>query len=190
MDEPWLVSLDKQVTKVVHYDWDFAWLDATCVLSREAYTWIPVYLAIIGYALYAKKWHGLVIIGLILLGFAVTDSISAQVFKPLFQRLRPCNDPTMAHYIRGIVRCGSGFSMPSNHAGNHAMLSVLLIALFRPKTWLSVVLCFWASWVLFSQLHVGVHYLSDLVVGAIWGTTVSLFLARLYWKTRLNQLWR
>jgi undecaprenyl-diphosphatase len=36
----------------------------------------------------------------------ITDTVAAQVLKPLFGRLRPCHDPDVASMISGLVDCG------------------------------------------------------------------------------------
>lgn len=185
-----LEPFDREITKVVHTAWDNQLLDNVTILLRDSKTWIPIYTFIFGWLLGKYNKHGILLILLIVLTFGFVDAVSANLFKPFFARIRPCNATDFEAFIREIVTCGAGFSFPSNHAANHAMLSTLLIGLVRPKPIIAGLLIFWALAVMFSQLHVGVHYFTDLIGGAIWGSSMALIVVWMYRKYNWTRLWR
>jgi membrane-associated phospholipid phosphatase len=182
-------GFDQSITRVVHTAWDNQILDAATILLRDSKTWIPVYILLFGWLIYTYRKQGVVIILLIVISFALIDFISANLFKPFFARIRPCNDTDFQAFVRHIVPCGAGYSFPSNHAANHTMLSTLLIGLLRPKPVTTILLVFWAFAVMFAQLHVGVHYFTDLLGGSVWGFSVALGVVWLYRKYNLDKRW-
>lgn len=100
---------------------------------------------------------------------------SAQIFKDYFERVRPCN---AFENVRILVGCGKSFSMPSNHATNAFAFAMPFILLFRDKLRYAFLII--AILVGFSRVYVGVHYMSDVIVGAFVGTIASFSLLKLY----------
>jgi undecaprenyl-diphosphatase len=101
---------------------------------------------------------------------ALTDWIGFAVLKPLFGRERPCF-ALPAGTFRQLVHIGHAPSLPSLHAAN-AFAFAFAISVARPR-W-APYLYFLATLIALSRVHVGVHWPSDLVGGAIWGTLVAL----------------
>jgi hypothetical protein len=66
-------------------------LDKIMILLQDPYVWIPLYAFLLYYGIRKGNKKAWVFIILSLATFAVTDSLSAQILKPLFGRLRPCN---------------------------------------------------------------------------------------------------
>ena len=183
---------DEAVLRLVNVSWDSPLLDSITSTARMPYTWLPVYLAIAAWLLLKYKWVGLLAIACIALGFGLVDAGSARILKPYFARLRPCNDLEVSQWLRHVVVCGSGHSFPSNHAANHTLFSTLVILLGRPKPAGRLALVCWPLFIMFSQVHVGVHYLTDVLGGALWGLSVALLLFTIYrlasrrWIARFN----
>lgn len=183
----WLDHIDKVLSAVIQHDSDHSLMDTVMVLLRNPYLWIPLYLFILWFILRRggkKAWPFIV---LSILTFAVTDSLTAQVLKPLFGRLRPCYDPEMQALVRGLVDCGGLYSMPSNHAANHFGLAAFWYFSLRAMdgrkwNWL----WFWAGAICYAQVYVGKHYPSDILVGALMGFITGLGMSRLfiYWENR------
>jgi len=61
---------------------------------------------------------------------------------------------------------GSHNSMPSNHAANCFCATMLLLLFYRKSLWLMLPLSLGVS---FSRVYNGVHYPSDILVGALIG---------------------
>ena len=84
---------------------------------------------VIAFAKDRKAWILIILAALLIL---LTDTVSAQIIKPLVGRLRPCNEPEFKDSVKLLVQCGSGFSFLSAHATNHFGLAVLFIQYFKP----------------------------------------------------------
>jgi len=102
------------------------------------------------------------------LAIAVSDQ-TAGLIKHLVHRLRPC---AIGEARLLLAECSHSFSFPSNHAANHFTLAVFLSLLFRQR-WLTFVLLFWAAFIAFSQVYVGLHYPLDIAAGAVLGALVG-----------------
>ena len=183
----WLDHLDKVLFMLIQNDSDHSWLDVIMPILREPLTWIPLYAFMLYYSFRqgsARAWPFIV---LTLLTLAITDSVTAQLLKPLFGRLRPCHDPEVQSLLRGLVDCGGLYSMPSNHAANHFGMAAFWFYSIRAMTgkkwhWLWI----WAAAVGYAQIYVGKHYPFDILVGSAvgfltgWGT----FRLFIYWENR------
>jgi undecaprenyl-diphosphatase len=183
----WLDHIDKTISALIQHDSDHSILDAVMPILRNPYTWIPLYVFMLYYAVRKGRNTAWPFIILSLLTFAITDSLTAQVLKPLFGRLRPCYDPEMHDMIRGLVDCGGLYSMPSNHAANHFGLAAFWYFSIRSMgggkwNWL----WFWAGAICYAQIYVGKHYPFDILVGALVGLITGLGMSRLfvYWANR------
>ena len=198
----WLDHLDKSLFVLIQHDSDHSVLDPIMLILREPLTWVPLYIFMVYYAFRKGKrnadvrpdgrtaeggswaWAFIVVS---VLTFAITDSITAQLLKPTFARLRPCHDPEIQPYLRALVDCGGLYSMPSNHAANHFGLAAFWFFSIREMTgkkwrWLWI----WAAIICYAQVYVGKHYPFDVTVGAIFGTLTGLGMSRLfvYWENR------
>lgn len=184
----WLDHLDKILLLMIQNDSDHAILDKIMPVLRDAYTWIPLYAFILYYAWRRSGKNCWSFIVLSLLTFAITDSLTAQVLKPWFGRLRPCHDPDLTNLVREVIDCGGLYSMPSSHAANHFGLaafwyfSVKEINGARWK-WLWI----WAAAVCYAQVYVGKHFPSDVLIGGLIGIITGMGMARifyLWWNRR------
>ncbi len=95
----------------------------------------------------------------------LTSAIVSNIVKYSVERSRPFETYSI---LQNIGEGGSP-SFPSGHTSDaFAIATALSIA--YPK-WYIIVLCYsWACMVGFSRLHLGVHYPSDVLGGAIIGT--------------------
>jgi undecaprenyl-diphosphatase len=98
---------------------------------------------------------------------AVSDQISSSMLKPFFERVRPCN---VIENVNILVNCTRSYSMPSSHAVNNFAVATFFSRLF-PK--LKVILFVVATLVALSRPIVGVHYFSDIFIGAFIGITIG-----------------
>lgn len=183
----WLDHLDKVLFTLIQHDSDQSVLDPVMPLLREPLTWIPLYGFMLYFAIRQRASTAWAFIILTIVTVAFTDSVTAQVLKPLFGRLRPCHDPDVQSMIRGLVDCGGMYSMPSNHAANHFGLAAFWyfsIRHIRGKKW--TWLWFWAAAVCYAQVYVGKHFPFDIFVGAIFGLLTGWGVSRVfvYWESR------
>ncbi|GAB4537091.1 MAG: phosphatase PAP2 family protein [Thermodesulfovibrionia bacterium] len=135
-------------------------------------TYIPFLLVIIPVFIKDMKRAFLV---MLLCVFAVTiGDISANILKHIIARPRPCH--TLKD-IRLLVGCGGSFSMPSNHTVNAFTLASTFSHFFK-KT--AIPMFTVAMLIAFSRIYVGVHYPSDVLIGALWGGMVAGLTILLY----------
>ncbi|HVS96038.1 MAG TPA: phosphatase PAP2 family protein [Puia sp.] len=200
----WLDHLDRSMFRLVQHG-SSPFLDWLIPPLRDPYIWIPLYAFLLYYCFRAagesvagsaglQDKHrrssiriALIFIVLSVATVALTDSVTAQLMKPLFGRLRPCHDPEMQPLLRNLVGCGGLYSMPSNHAANHFGLAAFWYFSIRSmngRKW--VWLWFWATVVCYAQVYVGKHYPFDVLAGAVFGTLTGWCASRsfVYWKSK------
>lgn len=182
----WLDHIDKFLFTLIQHDTDNAVLDVVMPVLRDPYTWAPFYVFMLYYCLRKGQQRAWIFIVLSLLTFAITDSLTAQIMKPFFGRLRPCHAPDMASSIRMVIDCGGLYSMPSSHAANHFGLAAFwyyTIKTMGGKKWWW--LYWWAGAVCYAQIYVGKHYPFDILAGACTGLLAGYGMSRIFvylWK--------
>jgi undecaprenyl-diphosphatase len=170
-----LLHLDYQLTFLVNREMVHPVLDDLFLFLRESIFHIPLYFFIIifSFQVFGKKaiWWVLGAISLI----ALCDLLSSHVIKAYFNRPRPCRDPFMAGQIRFLARyCGANGSFTSSHAVNHFAFATYVASTMRGiSKWFNL-LFVWAFVIAYAQVYVGVHYPSDVLVGAFLGIVFGL----------------
>jgi len=71
----------------------------------------------------------------------------------------------------GIYRNTDPHSFPSGHAARAFLIAVIAVGL--GPIWLAALLCVWAPVVSLARVAMGVHYVSDVVAGAVFGSLVG-----------------
>ena len=89
-----------------------------------------------------------------------------------------------------IYRNTDPHSFPSGHAAR-ALLIAVVGTVLAPSLWLVIFLWVWAPLVSLARVSMGVHYLSDVIAGAILGVIVGLIGLQIYhpmivWFTSLT----
>lgn len=100
---------------------------------------------------------------------AVTNAL-VHALKALIGRARPPAELQLAET--------SSDSFPSGHAAGAAVVALVVGALCA-RWWVRVALWVWALAVMYSRLYLGVHWLSDVVAGAVVGVAVGAAAIRL-----------
>jgi len=137
----------------------------------------------------SNKWLGFVVVGVVVpclflrygrrvwpvialavVAVALSD-LGAGLLKHAVQRVRPCHAIPDVHLLAGCTR---SFAMPSNHASNMFALAGAVGGLLPSWRWVLLPL---AGCVAYSRVYLGVHYPSDVLIGAICGVAIGLSLA-------------
>jgi membrane-associated phospholipid phosphatase len=170
------INFDRQIFQIINQRWSNSLFDTVMPFIRNQYTWVPLYLFLLVLVIVNFRMKGLWWALFFLACFALTDLVSAQIFKPFFERLRPCNDAFTAQSVRMLIPCSSGYSFVSSHATNHfgmAMFIFLTMKDFaKPWVWLAFV---WAALVCIAQVYVGAHFPLDVTFGALLGMLLGRF---------------
>ncbi|MFC4874598.1 phosphatase PAP2 family protein [Negadavirga shengliensis] len=153
----------------IHADW----LDPVMMTLTGRYIWIPLYLFLI-YQLvriYQKEavWY---VFG-IALAILIADQFTSGFMKPFFERLRPCHDPRWADTIVNYAGCGGQYGFASSHAANTFALATYLNLVVGSKRKGFIWLFLWAAVISYTRIYLGVHYPSDILVGAFVGVVAG-----------------
>ncbi|MDI6744139.1 MAG: glycosyltransferase family 39 protein [Thermodesulfovibrionales bacterium] len=146
--------------------------DASMPVITDRYYFII--LALMIYMASAHKKKALIPIVLTIISIALSDW-TANTLKHLIGRIRPCH---VLEGARTLVGCTNSFSMPSNHAANSA--AIILAISYTSGKWVRWMALTVAMLVGFSRVYIGVHYPSDVLVGALTGIAVSIIVIKSY----------
>ena len=165
-----ILKWDQQLFIAIHDGWSSPFLDSLMPWFRNPLFWIPLYAFLLYFSVKKFGRNGLLWVLALFIVFGITDFTSASIFKPYFDRLRPCNDPAIQEFIHQVVSCGSGKSFPSAHSSNHFGISFFIIfTLGRFYNWIKLPAILWALLVVIAQVYVGVHYPLDILGGMFVG---------------------
>lgn len=161
------------------------YLDSLMWLWSGKVVWLPLALFIIGVLIYKKDWReSLLILLAIVLVVTLCDQFASHVCKPLFTRFRPTHHPDFMEQVKIVFDYRGGkYGFMSSHAANAFGFSVFMSLLFRykPFTW---TILLWALVTSYSRIYLGVHFISDVVPGAIVGTFFGIFVYWIYLSLR------
>lgn len=157
------------------------WLDPVMIFITSELGWLPLY-AVLVYLVFRKyKWQGLWVVLGVAATIALSDQISAHVFKPIFQRLRPCYDPLIEELVylpKG--KPGGHYGFISSHAANtFALATYIWLVLKKFYKNIGWVMFPWAALVSYSRIYVGVHFPGDIICGAALGVLLGLGIGHL-----------
>lgn len=159
--------------------WDeFMWM------LTYRFTWIPLYIAIAYAVMRTVGWRrGLLFIVSVALTIVLADQVGSHIIRPWAERLRPSNADNplsaMIHLVHDYR--GGAYGMPSCHAANTVGLLTIVCWQFRNRL-LTSVLTLWMLSQVYSRMYLGVHYPSDLLVGAVIGLVSGTLMAWAYRK--------
>jgi len=152
------------------------WLDPVMTFISSETGWLPFYAVLVFLVFKKYRWEGL----WVLLGVAVlitcSDQLSSHVFKPVFQRLRPCHDPLIQDLVHlPYGHCGGQYGFISSHACNTFALATFIWLTMRKfyKNIGWLMFC-WAAVVSYSRIYMGVHFPGDVICGAAVGMVLGL----------------
>lgn len=175
-----------QVIVVTINSWHTPLLDEVMYLVSSKIAWIPLYFFLIYLAykkLPLKQVLFFVIIAIVSVIFS--DLVSTYFFKEVFQRYRPSHNLLLMdklHFYEmknGEFYQGGEYGFISSHAANFFAFSIfvgLSLKNFYGKLIYTLLLI--SCFVSISRVYLGVHYLSDIICGAIVGSCIAYLLYR------------
>jgi len=181
----WLLQIDSRIFLAINGWHSETWDGIMWWISGKT-TWWPFYLLILGILGWKNKWH-LVFLVLFIVGvITLTDQTSVHLFKNVFQRLRPCHEPSLEGLVHLVNnKCGGRFGFISSHAANSFGIAVLVSLWLRNRAYIAVMLV-WALLIAYSRVYLGVHYPGDVLGGAIWGAGCGWLIFYLYNRAQLK----
>ncbi|WP_250278505.1 phosphatase PAP2 family protein [[Clostridium] colinum] len=123
---------------------------------------------ILGIAMILKKFtrkNGI----LMLSSLAIGSAIGNLILKNIFQRQRPFIELSLNPFISAPT----SFSFPSGHSLSSFLAATFIF--YTNKKW-GIIAYILAFFIALSRVILMVHYPSDVIVGAILGLTIALFI--------------
>lgn len=169
-----LIDLDTSVFLWLNSFYHPFW-DVFMLMASGRLTWIGLYVALLLAIWRAYDWRTLIVITLAAaITVALADQITASVFRPYVERLRPANPDNPISALVHIVDeyRGGRYGFPSCHAANTFAVCTLLSLVFRRARFTAAMIV-WALLNCYSRIYLGVHYPGDILAGTIIGCLVG-----------------
>ena len=176
----WLESFDRQIVLFVN-GWHSPFLDEVMWLISGKFTFLPLYflLLILLKKTYSWKQLGIIVTGLLVV-ILITDQTSVHLFKNVFERYRPSHNENLKDLLHfyeikpGDLYTGGIYGFVSSHAANFfGLLSFIYPFFKKEKKVVFSVLFLLGILVCVSRIYLGVHYFSDVFVGALLGLLIG-----------------
>jgi len=156
-------------------------------LCSYPWTWFIFYLCLLWVFTYKKNWKEIVCI-LVVTGLIVLfcDQVSSGFFKPLFHRFRPTHHPDFMYQVKTVFNYrGGNYGFISGHATTTFGIATFLALIVRNKvfTW---TIFLYAALISYSRIYLGVHFISDVIVGALVGMLIAVIFYLVYNNIRRN----
>jgi len=170
-----LKELDKELFIFLN-NLQFDFLNPIMLELSARRIWYVLFIFLFVFVVYKEKIKGFFtlfqfgIIGILCLGISTLS-------KPFFAQIRPCYEKTLTSQIQILGHIGEyQYGFFSSHATLSFGLAVFFVKKF-PSNWshLVVVLAFFIS---YSRIYVGVHYVSDILIGALVGYCIAFIAFR------------
>lgn len=180
-----LEAWDRAIVLAVN-GWHQPWLDEVMWIVSGKLTWFPIWLLFLYWAFQTlERKHFWIFLACALASIGIADFTASQLIKEGIQRYRPSHNMLLneqLHFYQISAKdkyLGGLYGFVSNHASNFfAILSWVAILFWNSRRGFVFVMFGAAVLVAFSRLYLGVHYLSDLIGGAIWGILISYLVYR------------
>jgi len=172
-----LMELDRKLFLELNH-WASSGLDPVMLFLSSPVPWLLFILALVLIMRFGPDRLDLKKSLIILISIGITwilsDLVSVHLFKDLFERLRPCHEPSLSGLVRlAAESCGGPYGFVSTHASNSFSLA-LLSALFIKRKWFTISIFIWALMVSYSRIYLGVHYPGDVLGGMLLGLLIGL----------------
>ena len=189
----WLESIDRAIVVAVN-SYNTPFLDELMWIISAKLTWVPLYLFLL-YLFFRKgDWkQTLLFLVLAIIAVGASDFTSSQLIKDTVMRYRPSHHAALTEQLHfytfadGEVYKGGQYGFVSSHAAN--FFAVCTFSFFALKPWYSRIGWLFAVAILvsFSRLYLGVHYLSDLIGGALLGSVFAWLVYRFVFLKLVKQ---
>lgn len=168
---------------------DSAFLDRFMWIFTGKVVWLPLAVLILLVLVYKKNWReSLLILLAIVLVVTLCDQFASHICKPLFTRFRPTHHPDFMEQVKTVFDYRGGlYGFISSHAANAFGFATLMALVMKDRLF-GWTIFLWATLTAYTRIYLGVHFISDVVAGAIAGVFFGYVVYRLYAFVRLKWL--
>jgi undecaprenyl-diphosphatase len=175
-----IIQLDKELLVFLNGlgspTFDGFWL----LITKEGY-WAPYFLLIFYLSQKKLGWRNFFYYILFIAFLILICDQTANLFKSLFQRVRPCNDEEIKEIIR-CVKSSPAFGFFSAHAAN-SMGTTLFGFMVLRKYYKHAYLMFLFPLIFaYSRIYLGLHFPGDILTGYAFGVIFGFICYKLYAK--------
>ncbi len=149
--------------------------------------WAPMVVFIL-YIVFRNQMlkEALLVLGALALVILFSDQLSSSFFKPLFKRHRPTHHVDYMHLVDTVKGYRGGqYGFISGHATNSFGIAVFLLLLFKNKL-VTGFMILWATLYSYSRIYLGVHFISDILAGLLFGSIIGLLVYKIYGYARVR----
>ncbi|MCD7976304.1 MAG: phosphatase PAP2 family protein [Tannerellaceae bacterium] len=164
---------------------DSIFFDRFMWLYSGKVVWLPLAVFILFVLIYKNKWKEslLILLGIVLV-ITSCDQFASHLCKPLFTRFRPTHHPDFIDQVKTVFDYRGGrYGFMSSHTANAFGFATFISLILRNRL-LTLSLFFWATLMAYTRIYLGVHFISDIVPGAIIGTIFGYLVHRIYLLSR------
>ena len=181
-----LIETDRLATLSINGSESLFW-DGVADIYTSFIIWIPLTLfAILLLIRNINPKYLLLVLIMVAVTALLCDQLSSSVFKPLFHRLRPTRDPYILNMVDTVNGYRGGlYGFFSSHAANSFGLAALFMWLVR-DSWFSLSVGIWAIINSLIRSYLGVHFVGDILAGAIVGSLIGSFVYWIYYMLTRN----
>ena len=156
-------------------------LDEIMWFLSGRFSLIPLYLLLLILLKSQNSWRNtFIILSGLTFSILLADQISVHLFKNGFERYRPSHNEDLKHLLHfyevkpGEYYQGGKYGFVSSHAANFFALIAFIFPFYKEKkNWILAGLILVGILIAISRIYLGVHYFSDVLVGAILGILVG-----------------
>jgi undecaprenyl-diphosphatase len=154
--------------------------DLVMYYASDRFVWIPLYAVLIYFIIRNHRKRSWLIILLVVLVITASDQLSV-FLKNYFERPRPCHQEQLWEAIHTVRnKCGGAYGFVSSHAANTFALAFYLIPFFKQRNrFFSIFIIFWAVFISYSRIYLGVHFPGDVLFGALLGMIIGISFAKI-----------
>lgn len=153
--------------------------DAFWATITEITTWIPLFLFFVVLLLWKFPRQEAVFKLLTYLLLVITVLTLTHLVKTGVARIRPNNADEINAMAR-ILKTPTDYSFFSGHASSSFSITVLMFLFLREKLKWALLFFIWPLLFSISRIYVGVHYPSDILVGALVGVLMGMLFFQLH----------
>lgn len=164
--------------------WDnFMWIYTGKVI------WLPLAAFILFVLFYKKDWRESLFIALaIVLVITLCDQFASGFCKDYFHRFRPTHHPDFKDLVHTVFNYRGGrYGFISSHAANAFGFAMFMTLLMRDKIF-GWIIFLWAAVTAYSRIYIGVHFITDIIPGALSGLFFGALVYYLYAAARRKWL--